>query len=77
MESLKYSKHQTISLPIERTPVFTEREKHRTILAPYFAEGYSEFLPSLFDLMGYKLENLPMGDNEAAELGLKYDNNDA
>lgn len=76
VESLKYSKRQTISLPVERTPIFTEQEKHRTILAPYFAEGYSEFLPSLFDLMGYKLENLPMGDNEAAELGLKYANNE-
>ena len=76
VESLKYSNRNNISLPVERTPIFTESEKHRTILAPYFAEGYSEFLPSLFKLMGYKLVNLPMGNDEAAELGLKYANNE-
>ena len=76
VESLKYSNHETVSLPVERTPIFGHTEKYRTILAPYFAEGYSEFLPSFFDLMGYKLVNLPMGNNEAAELGLKFANNE-
>jgi predicted nucleotide-binding protein (sugar kinase/HSP70/actin superfamily) len=64
------------SHPYQTTTVFTEKEQHRTILAPYFAEGYSELLPPLFKLMGYKLVNLPMGDLESAELGLKYANNE-
>ncbi len=76
VESLKYSKDKQIFIPVQKLPVFTKQEKRRTILAPYFAEGYSEFLPKLFSLMGYKLENLPMGDNEAAETGLKYANNE-
>ena len=76
VESLKFGNGIEKSHPYKTTSVFTEKEQHRTILAPYFAEGYSELLPPLFKLMGYKLVNLPMGDLEAAELGLKYANNE-
>lgn len=62
--------------PILKTKVFEVSDRRRTILAPYFAEGYSEFLPSLFSLLGYHLVNLPMGSQADAETGLKYANND-
>ena len=76
VESLKFGNRVEKSQDFKTTTVFTEKEQHRTILAPYFAEGYSELLPPLFKLMGYKLVNLPMGDLESAELGLKYANNE-
>ncbi len=60
----------------EATKVFTDVDRPRTILAPYFAEGYSEFAPSLFKLAGYRLINLPMGNQADAEMGLRYANND-
>jgi predicted nucleotide-binding protein (sugar kinase/HSP70/actin superfamily) len=76
VESLKFGNCVEKSHPFVNTTVFTENQQHRTILAPYFAEGYSELLPPLLKLMCYKLVNLPMGDLEAAELGLKYANNE-
>jgi predicted CoA-substrate-specific enzyme activase len=76
VESLKFGNQINRNKPFRTTTVFTKKEQHRTILAPYFAEGYSELLPPLFKLMGYQLINLPGGDLEAAELGLKYANNE-
>lgn len=58
------------------TKIFEKEDRQRTIIAPYFAEGYSEFLPSLFKLLGYRLVVLPTGNQEAAETGLRYANND-
>lgn len=62
--------------PYQTTRIFGLDDRRRTLLAPYFAEGYSEFLPSLFAIDGYKLVNLPMGSQVDAEKGLKYANND-
>lgn len=76
VESLKFSGGERKLIPFVTLPAFTKNEKHRTIIAPYFAESYSELLPSLFTIMGYKLENLPPADKEAAEIGLKYANNE-
>lgn len=76
IESIKFQSVIQKDLPFKTTKLFTKSEKHRTILAPYFAEGYSELLPPLFKLMGYNLINLPSGDIESAELGLKYANNE-
>ncbi len=76
VESLKYGGGEQIITPFKTPPAFTNEHKHRTILAPYFAEGYSEFLPALFQLMDYKLVNLPLPDTQAADIGLKYANND-
>lgn len=63
-------------LPYVTTRTFTKEEKRRTLLAPYFAEGYSEFFPSIFKVAGYHLITLPTGNQEAAEMGLKYANNE-
>ncbi len=76
VESLKFSGGERRYIPFKTLPAFTKSEKYRTIIAPYFAEGYSELLPALFSIMGYKLENLPHADKEAAEIGLKYANNE-
>ncbi|MGN0034040.1 MAG: acyl-CoA dehydratase activase-related protein [Candidatus Limimorpha sp.] len=60
----------------ENTKIYTAEDRRRTLLAPYFAEGYSELLPALFGLIGYKIINLPTGTQKDVEMGLKYANND-
>ena len=61
--------------PITTKP-FEAEDRERVILAPYFAEGYNEFLPTLFGMAGYKLVSLPMADLADAEEGLRVANND-
>ena len=67
---------QFAHIPFQTTKTFETSDRQRTILAPYFAEGYSEFLPSLMKVAGYRLVNLPIGSQFDAETGLKYANND-
>ena len=67
---------QFTPIPFQTTKTFESSDRQRTILAPYFAEGYSEFLPSLMKVAGYRLVNLPIGSQSDAETGLKYANND-
>ena len=59
-----------------QTPPYTKNDRNRTLLAPYFADFYSPFIPTLFDIIGYKLVNLPPSDQLSAEYGLKYSNNE-
>lgn len=59
-----------------KTKTFTAEDRRRTLIAPYFAEGYSEFVPALFNLLGYRLINLPTGNQKDVETGLKYANNE-
>ena len=58
------------------TRPYVASDRRRVILAPYFAEGYSEYLPTLFGMAGYRFENLPMGSLADAEQGLREANND-
>ncbi|MBP5259475.1 MAG: 2-hydroxyacyl-CoA dehydratase [Paludibacteraceae bacterium] len=58
------------------TRIFDIDDRRRTLLAPYFAEGYSELIPALFKCVGYRVVNLPMGSQDDAETGLKFANND-
>ena len=58
------------------TKPFEVEDKGRVILTPYFAEGYNEFLPTIFALAGYRIESLPMATQEDAEEGLHVANND-
>lgn len=62
--------------PFFTTKTYEAEDTEKTILAPYFAEGYSEFIPAVFALAGYKVQNLPTGNQADAETGLKYANND-
>ena len=58
------------------TKPFMAEDKKRVILAPYFAEGYNEFLPTIFRMAGYRIEPLPMATLPDAEEGLRVANND-
>lgn len=58
------------------TKPFTVEDRRRTIIAPFFAEGYSEYLTAIFSMMGYRLESLPMANHDDAEEGLREANND-
>ena len=59
------------------TAIFEREDKERrTILIPYFAEGYNEFIATLVDMAGYKYVSLPMGCQTDAEEGLQAANND-
>ncbi|MDR2868601.1 MAG: acyl-CoA dehydratase activase-related protein [Bacteroidales bacterium] len=75
---LEYSKNgqRQESVEMKRTPTFEKKDKFRTIIAPYFAEGYSEMLPSLFKLMDIELINLPPSNLESNDIGLQYANNE-
>lgn len=78
VESLKFKNSNKVykkDIPIQ-TPLFTKKERHRTILAPWFGDFYSPFIPPIFELMGYKLKNLPPSDYESVRYGLKYSNNE-
>lgn len=82
VESLKMVQPAAIEQPASAvqsritTKIFEQTDRRRTLLAPYFAEGYSEFLPSVFKLAGYHLVNLPMGNQIDADTGLKFANNE-
>lgn len=76
VESLKFSKKVDVNRPFVTTPPFQLPDKRRTIIGPYFAGGYSEFIPTLFKMAGYNLVTLPLGDKECVDLGLQYANNE-
>ena len=76
VESLKFSHQEKVEKPFITTPPFMEADRRRTILAPYFAGGYSEFVPTAFKMAGYHMINLPLGDKECVDLGLQYANNE-
>lgn len=58
------------------TKPFCAEDRRRTIIVPYFAEGYSEFIGPGLELMGYKALVLPPGTQADVDTGLKYANND-
>ncbi|MBO7491419.1 MAG: 2-hydroxyacyl-CoA dehydratase [Bacteroidales bacterium] len=76
VESLRFSRKTTEEKPFVTTPPFELADRRRTILAPYFAGGYSEFIPTVFKMAGYNMVNLPIGDKECVDLGLQYANNE-
>lgn len=79
IESLKF-KHEGIEAaksPFKTTPEYTVSDRgKRKILVPFFSEFHSPFIPAVFKLMGYEMENMPSSDAESARLGLKYANNE-
>lgn len=78
VESIKFKSSSKISkkeIPVHTIP-FTKKERHRTILAPWFGDFYSPFIPPAFELMGYKIENLPPSNYESVNYGLRYSNNE-
>ncbi len=78
IESLKLVNHTRQQEKQKRisTPPFEVKDRHRTILAPHFADAYSPLIPSLFALEGYQVINLPKPDRESVEQGLRYSSHD-
>jgi predicted CoA-substrate-specific enzyme activase len=70
------SRHIRRSSPRRTTPHFEKKDRTRQIIAPFFAEEYSYFLPPIFQTAGYRLEILPPPDRLSVETGLRYAGND-
>jgi predicted CoA-substrate-specific enzyme activase len=58
------------------TPHFEKKDRKRRIIAPFFADNYSAYLPPVFETAGYRLEILPPPDRVSVETGLRYAGND-
>lgn len=81
VESVKQEQKVRLQQPKQQekwtTSIFEKADKQqRTILIPYFAEGYNEFIATLVGMAGYQYACLPMGCQADAEEGLQAANND-
>lgn len=76
LETISYNSNNIAIKANKTKSKYVDFDKEKTILAPFFSDIYSPFIPTLFKLMGYKLENLPESDEKSIELGLKYANNE-
>ncbi len=78
VESLKLRRPETPGICSPRKPFlkFSKEDKRRTILAPFFAEDYSAYLPAVFKNAGYDFHILPKPDRKSVDLGLQYASND-
>lgn len=55
---------------------YTKDDTKKTILAPWFADFFSPFIPAIGKLAGYKIVNMPKTSRLSVENGLKYGNNE-
>lgn len=81
VESMKLSPGRALQPEKDKTDqaqmaVFEEPDRKKTILAPWFSDFYSPFLPILGKMAGYTIVNLPPSDNASADFGLIYANNE-
>lgn len=78
IESLKFGERREVEVkPFVRPRKFLKEDREiRTILTPFFTEYISPMIPSCFKYAGYNVIQLPMGDAESNDLGLKYANNE-
>ncbi|KAA6322301.1 2-hydroxyisocaproyl-CoA dehydratase activator, partial [termite gut metagenome] len=77
IESLKFNHSASRKMePFLTTKKFTVEDKKRTILAPYFTDYISPLVPPVLKLAGYNVEVLPESNNDSAECGLMYANNE-
>ncbi|MEA4916909.1 acyl-CoA dehydratase activase-related protein [Proteiniphilum sp.] len=51
---------------------YKKEDRKKTILAPWFADFVSPFIPTIGELAGYKIVNLPKTNKISAEAGLVY-----
>ncbi len=56
--------------------VYLEKDRKRTLIAPYFSPFYSPLIPYGFRPLGYKVEILPPQSRASVEWGLKVINHD-
>jgi predicted nucleotide-binding protein (sugar kinase/HSP70/actin superfamily) len=57
-------------------PVFTQKDKTKTVLIPWFTDFLSPLIPAIAKLSGYHFVNCPKTSKKSAEVGLKYGNNE-
>ena len=62
--------------PFSTTRTFTPQDRDRTILCPNISEFISPFLKPIVKLACYNLQVLPQSDEQSANLGLRYANNE-
>lgn len=55
---------------------YKKEDRKKTILAPWFADFFSPFVPAIAELAGYKIVNMPKTSKLSVEEGLKYGNNE-
>ena len=72
----KSAERLTDSTSLVQTKVFTQKDVHRKILAPFMTEYLTPIIPPILKLIGYDVEVLPMSDDASAELGLRFANNE-
>lgn len=58
------------------TPIYDDNYRKRKILIPFFTSFISPLIPAIMRVAGYDVECLPMSDDQSAEWGLKYANNE-
>ncbi|MBP5708535.1 MAG: 2-hydroxyacyl-CoA dehydratase, partial [Bacteroidales bacterium] len=76
-ESIKYNNaNETRKKEFHATKIFEKEDRPRKIIAPFFTDYVSPVMSSCFKLAGYDLEVLPESDQESAETGLIYTNNE-
>lgn len=78
IESLRLGAHQSGGggeCPASLPP-FTARNAKQKIIIPFFTPFISPLIPSLMNLAGYDVDNLPMSDGASCEWGLKSSNNE-
>lgn len=81
IESLKVTSKNTDKISGEAhfkayPTVYSENDRRKTILIPWFADFISPFVPAIGKLAGYNIENLPKSSKASAEAGLKYGHNE-
>jgi len=55
---------------------YKKKDRQKTILAPWFADFISPFIPAVGELAGYEIVNLPKTNKASAEAGLIYGHNE-
>lgn len=76
IESLHDYQYRPHAIPFEQPKIYRKEDVHRKILAPFMTEYLTPILSPLVYLAGYDLQVLPPSDEESAQLGLKYANNE-
>lgn len=77
VESIKLKNNiEKKSLKLEKTRPFVDSDKGKTILAPWFGDFYSPYIPVLGEKLGYKIVNLPKSSKQTLNVGLKVANNE-
>ncbi len=78
VETIRIQKEFVVdkNVRIQKTPVYTNDDRQKQIIGPFFTEFHSPFIAPAFELMGYSMKSLPVSNNRSVELGLQYANNE-